>query len=83
MVPSLFWTLEREKLGQFERWPGMKPVNKAEGGGVWGWLWLLRDSLVRACQTKEGKVFTPLSSAVLPATSPVGFSGFEGWQTEL
>lgn len=34
MVPSLFWTLEREKLGQFERWPGMNPMNKAGGGGA-------------------------------------------------
>lgn len=82
MVPSLFWTLEREKLGQFERWPGMKPVNKAGGGGG-GMAVVAVDSLVRACQTKEGEVFTPLSSAVVPATSPVGFSGFEGWQTKL
>lgn len=60
MVPSLFWTLEREKLGQFERWPGMKPMNKAGGGGEEVTV-VAADSLVRACQTKEGEVFIPLS----------------------
>lgn len=55
-VPSLFWTLEREKLGQFERWPGCKLSTKAGGrcGVAVPWP-------VRTCETKEGEVCKPLS----------------------
>lgn len=68
MVPSLFWTLEREKLGQFERWPGMNPMNKAGGGGV---LWLLTglEGLARQKKVKPS-LLHPASSCHLSQRLP-------------